>query len=167
MGAHYVGAGRSVPSSIVWSATLRRWIESRLDPHPPRRTIWSAVGWGPTLSESSFWGGTNLLQNSWKYTRPSDHARIELSVDRDESEIPTYCVRDNGIGFDNDERERIFGVFERLHTAEEYTGSGLGLATVERIVRRHGGRVWAEGTPGEGAVFRFTVTPPSTDGDPI
>ena len=58
MWAHYIGAGRSVPSSIVWSATLRRWIASRLDPHPPRRTIWSAVGWGPTLSESSFREGT-------------------------------------------------------------------------------------------------------------
>ena len=81
--------------------------------------------------------------------------------------IPTYYVRDNGIGFDNDKRERIFGVFERLHTAEEYKGSGLGLATVERIVRRHGGRVWAEGTPGEGAVIRFTLEPPSTDGGPI
>ena len=100
---------------------------------------------------------TNLLQNSWKYSRHSDHARIELGVGKDESGIQTYYVRDNGIGFQHEERERIFRVFERLHTAEEYKGTGLGLATVERIVHRHGGRVWAEGTPGEGAVFRFTL----------
>ena len=100
---------------------------------------------------------TNLLQNAWKYTGPSDGPRIELGVVEEESGVPTYHVRDNGIGFDNADREVIFQASERLHTTAEYTGSGLGLATVERIVRRHGGRVWAEGVPGEGAVFRFTL----------
>ena len=106
---------------------------------------------------------TNLLQNAWKYSRPSDDARIELGVDEDESDGPTYHVRDNGIGFDNADREIIFQAFERLHTKGEFPGSGLGLATVQRIVRRHGGRVWAEGTPGEGAIFRFTLAPSLTD----
>ena len=76
---------------------------------------------------------------------------------------PIYHVRDNGIGFDNTHREVIFQAFERLHTRQEFPGSGLGLATVERIIGRHGGRVWAEGTPGEGAVFFFTLAPPSSD----
>ena len=102
---------------------------------------------------------TNLLQNAWKYTGPSDDARIELGVDEGERDVPTYHVRDNGIGFDNAYCERIFRAFERLHTKEEFAGSGLGLATVERIARRHGGRVWAEGILGEGAVFRFTLEP--------
>jgi signal transduction histidine kinase len=106
---------------------------------------------------------SNLLQNAWKYTRPSDDARIELGVEKHETEGRVYYVRDNGIGFEKADCERIFGAFERLHTKGEFPGSGLGLATVERIVRRHGGRVWAEGTPGKGAVFRFTLAPASTD----
>ena len=102
---------------------------------------------------------TNLLQNAWKYTEPSHDAWIELGVveDEDEDDGPIYHVRDNGIGFSNAHSEKIFQAFERLHTRSEYSGSGLGLATVERIVRRHGGRVWADGVPGEGAVFRFTL----------
>ena len=106
---------------------------------------------------------TNLLQNSWKYTGPSDRPRIQLGVESGESEVLTYYVQDNGIGFDNDQRERIFEVFERLHAAADFVGSGLGLATVDRIVRRHGGRVWAESLPGKGATVHFTLAPPSTD----
>ncbi len=106
---------------------------------------------------------TNLLQNAWKYTGPTDDPRIELGVAENEEDVPTYHVRDNGIGFDNAENEVIFQAFHRLHGRGEYAGSGLGLATVERIVSRHGGRVWAEGIPGEGAVFRFTLGSSSKD----
>ena len=106
---------------------------------------------------------TNLLQNAWKYTGPTDDPRIELGVAENEGDVPTYHVRDNGIGFDNADNEVIFEAFHRLHTRGEYAGSGLGLATVERIVSRHGGRVWAEGIPGEGAVFRFTLGTSSKD----
>ena len=106
---------------------------------------------------------TNLLQNAWKYTEPKNDPRIELGVDVEGSDGSTYYVRDNGIGFDNGHRDVIFQAFERLHTRQEFPGSGLGLATVERIVRRHGGQVWAEGTLGEGAVFCFTLGPPSAD----
>jgi light-regulated signal transduction histidine kinase (bacteriophytochrome) len=105
---------------------------------------------------------SNLLQNAWKYTGPSDDAWIELGVVEDEDDVPIYHVRDNGIGFDNADREVIFKAFERLHTRLEFAGSGLGLATVERIVRRHGGQVWGEGVLGEGAVFRFTLGSSST-----
>ena len=106
---------------------------------------------------------TNLLQNAWKYTVRSEDAWIELGVAENEGDVPVYYVRDNGIGFDNAHREIIFQAFERLHTRNEFAGSGLGLATVERIVRRHDGRVWGEGVVGEGAVFRFTLAPSSTD----
>lgn len=105
---------------------------------------------------------TNLLQNAWKYSGLNDEARIELGVVQNEDGIATYYVRDNGIGFDNADRERIFNAFERLDTGGKFTGSGLGLATVERIVHRHGGHVWAEGVPGEGAVFHFTLASSST-----
>ena len=106
---------------------------------------------------------TNLLQNAWKYTEPTEDARIELGVAESDEDVSTYYVRDNGIGFANANGELIFKPFERLHSKQEFVGSGLGLTTVERIVRRHGGRVWGEGTPGEGAVFRFTLRPSVTD----
>ena len=106
---------------------------------------------------------TNLLQNAWKYTGREKEARIELGVVKDADGIATYHVRDNGIGFDNSQRDRIFRAFERLDTGGDFTGSGLGLATVKRIVHRHGGRVWAEGVPREGAVFRFTLASSSTE----
>ena len=99
----------------------------------------------------------NLLQNAWKHTRLNDDARIELGVVEQEGELPVYYLRDNGVGFDNADAERIFQAFEQLDNGADFAGSGLGLATVERIVNRHGGRVWAEGVPGEGAVFRFTL----------
>ena len=93
---------------------------------------------------------------------PED-AWIELGVHENEGDIPTYYVRDNGIGFDNANGEIIFQAFERLHTRTEFAGSGLGLATVERIVHRHGGRVWGEGGVGKGAVFRFTLESSTAD----
>jgi light-regulated signal transduction histidine kinase (bacteriophytochrome) len=110
---------------------------------------------------------TNLLQNAWKYTAPSDDAWIELGVEEDQDGIPFYYVRDNGIGFDNVDRDRIFRTFERLHTEEDFAGSGLGLATVMRIVRRHGGRAWAEGILGQGAIVRFTLEPEVIDPDQV
>ena len=100
---------------------------------------------------------TNLLQNSWKYTQPRDEARIEFRVRKDELGAPTYCVVDNGVGFDNRERQRIFEPFERLHSVQEFAGSGLGLATATRIIRRHGGEIWGDGELGRGATFCFTL----------
>ena len=106
---------------------------------------------------------TNLLRNAWKYTGGREDAWIELGVVEDEDDVPIYHVRDNGIGFDNADSEIIFQVFKRLDTSAELSGNGLGLTTVERIVRRHGGRVWADGVPGEGAVFRFTLESSGTE----
>ena len=104
---------------------------------------------------------TKLLQNAWKFTGPRDDAWIEVGVAEANGDVPIYHVRDNGIGFDNANSKVIFQAFERLHTRTEFAGSGLGLAIVMRIVRRHGGRVWAEGVPAEGAVFHFTLGSPS------
>ena len=98
-----------------------------------------------------------------KYTASCEDAWIELGFVEDEDDVPIYHVRDNGIGFDNADSEIIFKVFERLHSRTEFSGSGLGLATVERIVHSHGGRVWADGVPGEGAVFRFTLGASGTE----
>lgn len=98
----------------------------------------------------------NLLRNAWKFTRKTANARIEFgSLDGPDGK--TYYVRDNGVGFDPTYADKLFGPFQRLHSSEEFEGSGIGLATVARIIHKHGGRVWAEGKPGAGATFYFTL----------
>jgi light-regulated signal transduction histidine kinase (bacteriophytochrome) len=97
----------------------------------------------------------NLLGNAWKYTGRKTSARIELgksSIDGEE----VFFVKDNGAGFDMKYQDKLFTVFQRLH-GSDYEGTGIGLATVERIIQRHDGRIWAEGVEGEGAIFYFTL----------
>jgi two-component system, NtrC family, sensor kinase len=100
----------------------------------------------------------NLLGNAWKYSGAREQARIEVgAIDGDPR---TFFVRDNGAGFDMAYADKLFGMFQRLHTNSEFEGTGIGLATVQRVIRRHGGRIWAEAVVGQGATFFFTL-----DGD--
>lgn len=100
----------------------------------------------------------NLLGNAWKYTSKHDHAHVEFGVEaRDGEGAPAFFVRDDGAGFDMRYANKLFGAFQRLHTVEEFEGTGIGLATVQRIVHRHGGRVWAEGAVEGGACLYFTL----------
>jgi PAS domain S-box-containing protein len=101
----------------------------------------------------------NLLGNAWKFTSRQKFARIEFGA-VDQKGTTVYFVRDNGAGFDMVYADKLFGAFQRLHTAEEFPGTGIGLPTVQRIVRRHGGTVSAEARVGHGAMFCFTLTPP-------
>ena len=102
----------------------------------------------------------NLLENAWRFTGPRERARIEVLG----AGAGVFAVRDNGVGFNMDFAGLLFEPFARLHREDEFPGLGVGLTTVERIVRRHGGAVWGEGRPGEGATFYFTLEPQSNTG---
>ena len=121
-------------------------LEIRIDPLPPAR------GDRGLLRQVM----SNLLQNAAKFTRDRPSARIEVGS-RPDSGQTVYYVKDNGAGFDVRYADKLFGVFQRLHSAEQFEGTGVGLAIVKRIVQRHGGRVWAEGAANHGATFYFTL----------
>ena len=98
----------------------------------------------------------NLLRNAWKYTSRLEHARIEFAYSDDRT-TPVYTVRDNGVGFNSRYADRLFRPFQRLHSQSEFPGTGVGLATVHRIIARHGGKIWATGNIDQGAEFSFTL----------
>jgi signal transduction histidine kinase len=108
---------------------------------------------------------SNLLSNALKFSRDRDPARIEIGG-RPMRGHSVFYVRDNGVGFDEDAAGRLFGVFERLHSKKDFEGSGVGLAIVRRIVRRHGGRTWARAVPGRGALFLFSLPDVGSDDAP-
>jgi signal transduction histidine kinase len=98
----------------------------------------------------------NLVGNAWKFTGRREDARIQVDAEQD-GPVPVFRVRDNGAGFDMAYADKLFRAFQRLHTDTQFEGTGIGLATVHRIVARHGGRIWARSTPNEGAAFHFTL----------
>ena len=126
--------------------TEGRTIEWRIEPLP-------AIECDAGLMKQVF---TNLLSNAVKYTRPRAQAVIEVGCRRVNGDTAVF-VRDNGVGFNMKYSDKLFGVFQRFHRAEEFEGTGVGLATVDRIIRKHGGHIWAEAAVDKGATFYFTV----------
>lgn len=104
----------------------------------------------------------NLLSNAWKYTANTDHPTIEFFAEKFPGSATVFTVRDNGVGFDMALADELFQPFHRLHPEAEFSGTGIGLTIVQRIIHKHGGHIWAEATPGDGAVFRFTLPAPAS-----
>ncbi|WIJ23487.1 ATP-binding protein [Devosia sp. RR2S18] len=123
-----------------------------------RKIEWKVGRLEPISADLTFMRSAwqNLLSNAVKYTRGTDPSTIEIGCDPGENEV-TYYVKDDGVGFNMDYVDKLFGVFQRLHRIEDYEGSGIGLANVKRVVERHQGRVWAEGELGKGATFFFAL----------
>jgi light-regulated signal transduction histidine kinase (bacteriophytochrome) len=128
-----------------------------------RRIVWTIAPLPMVIGDENMlrtvW--QNLLGNAVKYTGRCEVARIAVSVQQGRNGDYEFTVSDNGAGFDMQYADKLFGVFQRLHRASEFPGNGIGLANVRRIVTRHGGRVWAEAEPGQGAHFHFSL--PATD----
>jgi signal transduction histidine kinase len=101
----------------------------------------------------------NLVENAWKFTARTEHPRISIGSRPGPDGQAIFFVKDNGAGFDMAYADKLFNAFQRLHSNTDFEGTGIGLATVHRIVSRHGGRVWAHGRPGEGASFEFSLKP--------
>src|SRR5207253_9888174 len=133
---------------------IGRDVEWKLQPLPP-------VSADPPLLRVVL---TNLVGNAIKYTRPRKLARIEIGTEANDRENIIY-VRDNGVGFNLEYAGKLFGVFQRFHHADEFEGSGIGLATVQRIISRLGGRVWAEAKENEGATFYFSLPKQTRDNE--
>lgn len=140
-------------------AAMARAIAGELDAvDPARRVTWRIASALPVHADPALMRLVleNLLGNAWKFTGRKAEAEIEFTGTEHHDE-KVFCVRDNGAGFDMAYANKLFGAFQRLHSAEEFPGTGIGLATVQRIVHRHGGRVWAESAVGVGTCFYFTL----------
>jgi signal transduction histidine kinase len=140
-------------------SSLARQVVVDLQQRDPGRTVEVSIWDGlsadadPRLLRAAL---ENLIGNAWKFTSKAASPRIEIGALHDGGQT-TFFVRDNGAGFDMAYSDKLFGAFQRLHAANDYTGTGIGLATVQRIVHRHGGRIWADAQVGKGAVFHFTL----------
>ena len=148
-----------VRTPVDLGALAREVADALMQMHPDRPVEWvvadgMVVNGDPHLLRIVM---ENLIGNAWKFTGHCDHPRIKVGYEAKDGGEQAYFVRDNGAGFDMSYAEWLFTAFRRLHTVDEFEGTGIGLATVQRIVHRHGGRVWAEGAPGQGATFYFTL----------
>jgi PAS domain S-box-containing protein len=153
-----------VPSPIDMESLARTAYAEITAIHPGRRIDFRLGELPPAHGDVSMMRQVfaNLIANAVKYSRDRDPAVIEVSG-RAEGAETVYAVRDNGVGFEMEYANKLFGVFQRLHSAKDFEGTGVGLALVQRIVQRHGGRVWGEGKVNEGAVFSFALPRKETD----
>jgi signal transduction histidine kinase len=148
------------PRSLDLTALARSVMDDLRARDPQRKVEFEANGARPAKGDERLLriALTNLLGNAWKFTRDRPLAHITFGGEARDGE-PVFFVKDDGVGFDMRYAQKLFGAFQRLHTTTEFEGTGIGLATVQRIVHRHSGRVWAESEVGKGATFYFTLPP--------
>jgi PAS domain S-box-containing protein len=148
------------PEAVNLTEICREHLDSLLQADPARAVEVTLAPGVTVLGDESLLRilMANLINNAWKYSSRTGQARIEFGVMTD-GPAPVYFVRDNGTGFDMKDADKLFQVFTRLHDPTQFSGSGIGLATVQRIITRHGGRIWAKGKVGCGATFFFTLAP--------
>jgi PAS domain S-box-containing protein len=156
-----MGRAEMSETSVELGALVQEALRSLESTTSGRNIVWKipplpVVQGDPAMLKQVF---TNLLGNAVKYTRPRDPAQIEVACAGHENGRIILFVRDNGVGFDPQYAHKLFGVFQRLHRADQFEGTGIGLANVRRIIARHAGRTWAEGAVNEGATFYFTLKP--------
>jgi light-regulated signal transduction histidine kinase (bacteriophytochrome) len=164
LGLSRVTRGNMERKRVDLGALASEVAEELREAKPERKVEFSAQKglevWGdPRLLRVAL---VNLIGNAWKFTEKEPEARIEFGQDEELSRkgrVPVYYVRDNGAGFEMAYASKLFGAFQRLHKEDEFEGTGIGLATVQRVVHRHGGSIWAEGEAGRGATFYFTLRP--------
>ena len=156
-----IGRGEVQHQPVNLSAIATRLLEELAAESPQRSVTWAVepdlhASADPSLIDALL---QNLLHNAWKYTVVTPQAHIRVFAREMEGQTH-FCVSDNGAGFDMARAEKLFQPFQRLHQPHEFEGLGIGLATAQRIVLRHGGRLQAKASPGEGATFCFTLPPP-------
>jgi light-regulated signal transduction histidine kinase (bacteriophytochrome) len=155
LGLSRAGRAKLAPATVDMAALVREVQgEAGGESHASVELGDIPKGFGDRALLKQVW--VNLMQNAFKYSAKRDRPRIEVGGSSDGAET-VYWVRDNGVGFDMKYYHKLFGVFQRLHRADEFPGTGIGLAIVKRVVARHGGRVWGEGRLGEGAAFFFAL----------
>ena len=147
------------PSEIDLDALVHEVVREFKEGAGDREIVWSIAPLPEVLADRATLRLVlvNLIDNAVKYTGTRDRATIEIGADHSEDSEDVIWVKDNGVGFDPSYAHKLFGVFQRLHSAEEFEGTGIGLANVRRIISRHGGKTWAEGEVGEGATFFFSL----------
>jgi len=155
-----MGRTEMMHTRVDLNAIVRQAQRDVIQSEPARSVSWvieplPTVPGDPNMLQLAF---TNLLSNALKYSRLRPDARIEVGSQNGSNHESIVFIKDNGVGFDMTYAGRLFGVFQRLHRAEEFEGTGIGLANVQRIIARHGGRVWAEAELGKGATF-FVALP--------
>jgi PAS domain S-box-containing protein len=154
-----MGRAEMAKNSVSIDQTVREVLEALQPDMQGRKIVWQIDSLPEAEGDQAMlrlvW--SNLISNALKYTRTREEARIEIGSTSDERGEVVYFIRDNGVGFDMEYADKLFGVFQRLHSDEEFEGTGIGLATVRRVIHRHGGSVWAEGKVGGGATFYFSL----------
>ncbi|MBO0720783.1 MAG: hypothetical protein J2P41_08170, partial [Blastocatellia bacterium] len=155
------GRAEMAKSRVNFDQLVKDVLETLQPDMQGRKIVWQIGPLPETVGDQAMlrlvWA--NLISNALKYTRTRDETQIAIgSAEKVEGET-VYFIRDNGVGFDMQYADKLFGVFQRLHTDKEFEGTGIGLATVQRIIRRHGGLVWAEGKVNGGATFYFSIPP--------